>query len=531
MNNAPIFIHSLFRSGSTFLFKVFRRSAAGYWCYQEPLHEAVVDANEDPQRLLHDRGDDLVRELRHPSLDANYFHELVEVWPAWKDVLPGGAVYDAYFSPPGQDIGIAYLRTLINAAKGRPVFQDCRTSGRLREIRQALNGFHIYLWRNPWDQWWSYKVSEYFKAANLLIINAPYLPKAVRTLVEELHIENWSHEGVAEGVANYWNKTLTSEQSYLIFYLLWCLGLREGMAHADLMLNIDRLSDSAVCQAENSALLKAAGIAGIDFSDCSVPQGRYSEKEQAFFHALEERVHRWLMDDGWSPPEIERMQALRRQCQPENWGAGIEKLAPGALCEQASRARELTIRFETMLAERIRDDALRVSEAELQARQAEVMVRQAEANSQQAEVRAEHAQAKAQQEEARARQAEADRQQAEVQARQAEAKLRQAEARARQAEAEARQAEARAGQAEARAQQEEAKAHQAQARTLHAEANARQAQAKAEQAEEKALQAQAATEQARSRLLAVYASASWRFTAPFRSLSRFLKSSHPDPRA
>ena len=51
MNATPIFIHSLFRSGSTYLFKLCRSSPAGYWCYQEPLHEAVLAANEDPRKV------------------------------------------------------------------------------------------------------------------------------------------------------------------------------------------------------------------------------------------------------------------------------------------------------------------------------------------------------------------------------------------------------------------------------------------------------------------------------------------------
>jgi len=47
----PIYIHSLFRAGSTYLFHVFRRSKAGYWCYQEPLHEVAFIAKHNPDIL------------------------------------------------------------------------------------------------------------------------------------------------------------------------------------------------------------------------------------------------------------------------------------------------------------------------------------------------------------------------------------------------------------------------------------------------------------------------------------------------
>jgi hypothetical protein len=46
MSAGPIFVHSLFRSGSTYLFEVFRRSPDGYWCYQEPLNEHLRHARD-----------------------------------------------------------------------------------------------------------------------------------------------------------------------------------------------------------------------------------------------------------------------------------------------------------------------------------------------------------------------------------------------------------------------------------------------------------------------------------------------------
>ncbi|MGQ9797531.1 MAG: hypothetical protein ACUVR9_14345, partial [Desulfosoma sp.] len=158
MEKSPIFIHSLFHSGSTYLSHVFRRSPCGYWCYQEPLHEAVYFAKNDPTILLRGFGEEDLNLYRHPRLDKPYFQELLDVWPAWKDTLDQSAIYDAYFPAPGQDFGIGYWQALVNAAQGRPVFQECRTSGRIGAIKARLGGYHIYLWRNPWDQWWSYEV-------------------------------------------------------------------------------------------------------------------------------------------------------------------------------------------------------------------------------------------------------------------------------------------------------------------------------------------------------------------------------------
>jgi FkbM family methyltransferase len=78
------------------------------------------------------------------------------------------------------------------------------------------------------------------------------------------------------------------------------------------------------------------------------------------------------------------------------------------------------------------------------------------------------------------------------------------------------QAEAETQQPEAKTQQAEAKARQAEAKARHAEAKARHAEAKARHAEAKARHAEVVSNQALVQLQAVYASASWRVTAPFR---------------
>lgn len=388
-NIQPIFIHSLFRSGSTYLFKVFRRSPAGYWCYQEPLHEIALFCRDNPSGLQ-DEGEEQVQMLRHPALDHSYFKELAEAWPIWKEVINDFIIYDAYFSGRDEDIGIDYWKALARAAKGRPVFQECRTSGRIEAIKKQIDGKHIYLWRNPWDQWWSYKVTPYFDVANQLIVHARHAPLSLRCMLAELNPPCYERSDLAGSFTFYNEKPVTSEQSYLIFYHLWCLALREGSVHADLMLNIDRLSDSVDYQSESLARLKNAGIDGIDFSDCKVPQGRYLERDRKFFNLLEDRVHQWLKAGGWTQEEIDKTQALRLHYQPASWTAPTAHLAPADLTEQACRARELAIRFETNLAQHARTAVMQLNQLESRAHVAETQAQQAEAR---AETHQQHANA------------------------------------------------------------------------------------------------------------------------------------------
>jgi hypothetical protein len=493
-NKHPIFIHSLFRAGSTYLFKVFRRSEHGYWCYQEPLHELAFFCRENPSGLQEDHGEEKVRLLRHPQIEGSYFKELKEVWPVWKDVINEQIIYDAYFSGVNENIGIAYWRVLADAAHGRPVFQECRTAGRIGAINSQIGGSHIYLWRNPWDQWWSYKVAPYFDVANQLIIHARHAPQPVQNMLTTLDLSVYKNEDLAGAFAFYGERPLTSEQSYLVFYLLWCLALREGMAHADLMLNIDHLSDSAAYQSEIQVRLRGIGISGIDISDCRVPQGRYLENDQAFFSALEGRVHQWLKEGGWTQKDIKKIQTLRQQFQPSSWETPIPDLALPELTEQASRARDLARRFETTLAEHMRNDARKLRETEGQAKAMEEKTQVAEAKVQQteAESRANLAEGRAKQELARALQVEerANLSEARVlqeatRAERAEERANLAEGRAQQELARAERAEERVNLFEARVLQEATRAERAEERANLAEGRAQQELARAERAEER----------------------------------------------
>ena len=484
-NKLPIFIHSLFRAGSTYLFKVFRRSELGYWCYQEPLHELAFFCRENPSGLQDDHGEAKAQLLRHPKIEGSYFKELQNAWPAWKDAINEQIIYDAYFTGVNENIGIAYWRVLADAAHGRPVFQECRTAGRIGAINSQIGGRHIYLWRNPWDQWWSYKVAPYFDIANQLIIHARHAPQPVQNMLTTLDLSVYKNEDLAGAFAFYGERPLTSEQSYLVFYLLWCLALREGMAHADLMLNIDHLSDSAAYQSEIQVRLRGIGISGIDISDCRVPQGRYLENDQAFFSALEGRVHQWLKEGGWTQKDIKKIQTLRQQFQPSSWETPIPDLALPALAEQASRARDLARRFETTLAEHMRNDARKLRETEGQAKAMEEKTQVAEAKVKQteAESRANLAEGRAQQELARAERA--------------EARVNLSEARVLQEATRAERAEERANLAEGRAQQELARAERAEERANLAEGRVQQTNAESRaqvaEAERRAQQAEAKT--------------------------------------
>jgi hypothetical protein len=420
MESKPIFIHSLFRAGSTYLFHVFRRSDTGYWCYQEPLHELSYYSKEDRDLLLSEKGEKMVQ-LRHPSLGDPYFLELYKVADDCLGSLSEESVYDAYFAMGSLDSGIGFWRSLIHAAHARPVIQECRTSGRISTIKSALGGFHLYLWRNPWDQWWSYKVDRYFDLTSQLFINSPHHPGVIALLRQEIDFKPLNQGDIEDRKQWFMKHPLSPEDSYLVFYVLWLLGLQQGTEHGDLLINIDRLGGSQGYRHQVAENLADNGITNIDFSDCSIPQTTYSSFDREFFQSIEEKAHALFLSSGMSREEIDRLQAIRQEYEPECWGLPMEDASAAAILRDAQRARSLAIAGgaeTTELCTHFHGEiALReqcVADAKALARQAESLALQAEIQAQQSEARSQQSESKAHQSESRAQQSEARALQAEI---------------------------------------------------------------------------------------------------------------------
>ncbi|MDE2464301.1 MAG: hypothetical protein KGO02_11390, partial [Alphaproteobacteria bacterium] len=185
----PIFVHSLYRSGSTWIFDRFRHAAVPYWCYQEPYHEATIWLQTRPDDLL---GFDhrASTSLRHPPLDRPYFAEVhalrEQVGPLFHKCISFDSFFDASSCPAFH----AYTRALIHLAPQRPMLQCCRSFGRVRQLRGEHGGIHIHLWREPREQWWSYQINDYFDIANLLILQADSLPAPLQMVADRIGLRH-----------------------------------------------------------------------------------------------------------------------------------------------------------------------------------------------------------------------------------------------------------------------------------------------------------------------------------------------------
>ncbi len=159
MASAPlIFIHSSFRTGSTWFQSRFRQNEA-FCTYTEIFNEHLASCRLDN---LH-RIDHASWSSRHPP-SIPYFAEYA---PLFRDngQLEGFRrefAFERYFpsstdSLPSDEY--AYVSSLIETARKQgkiPVLTCTRSIGRITALKKAFGGFHIFLYRDLFNQWCSY---------------------------------------------------------------------------------------------------------------------------------------------------------------------------------------------------------------------------------------------------------------------------------------------------------------------------------------------------------------------------------------
>ena len=279
--NKPIFIHSLFRTGSTYIWNKFRQNK-GCCCYYEPFHEVLGEITvERPSPWYWDAK--TTEQLRHPPVEKDYLFEYKKLLrPGHKGVpfFKKSFSFDNFCDNndnPDQERYIDYL--VENSGDQIPVLQFNRSALRVQWFKRHYPGMlNIYIVRNPRDQFQSYLVMQeinkldVFLAMDLQItginLNCKYFkPLAARIPLFEYHFPRAADEGFIYGLLL---PLYSTAEKYYIFYYIWFSALIENILHADILLDIDLLSTSAAYRRQAAQALEAYGIENIDFSDAKV---------------------------------------------------------------------------------------------------------------------------------------------------------------------------------------------------------------------------------------------------------------------
>jgi FkbM family methyltransferase len=155
-----IFLHSSWRTSSTWLWSKFRRFAETI-CFREPFNEDLLTITPDKAASA----DYKTWDSHHPPGDPYYlqYRSIIQSTGGVQSFDP--SIPLDWFIPINgvrgmlRDTEIRYLSLLIDRAREEgkiPVFGETRSLGRLWAIRNLFGGLHIFVYRNLWRHWLSY---------------------------------------------------------------------------------------------------------------------------------------------------------------------------------------------------------------------------------------------------------------------------------------------------------------------------------------------------------------------------------------
>lgn len=261
----PIFIHGLFRCGSTYFFDKLR-SDGRYQCFYEPFHHVIGDLDAKNIDIWNHSGKTSKR-MNHPLLDRPHFYEYLSCFESGRiksfdKKLSYDRFYlkaDDYFNPEKD-----YIDNLINSTpKGKiPVLQFNRSSFRLKHFVDNYPGCeHIYLLRSPRNQFKSYVASgQIFLIINLIL--ASRLSRAEMEL--PFFVNFYEDKSIQREIAHYSFLSFTTglRDHYKLFLYLWCWSLFYALESGCTIIDIDDISVEAL---QNK--LHDKSMNGIDVSD------------------------------------------------------------------------------------------------------------------------------------------------------------------------------------------------------------------------------------------------------------------------
>jgi len=244
----PIFIHALWRSGSTYVWSRFR-AAAGAYGYYEPLHDGLSKLTAE--RIGRDTAE-AVAANSHPALNKPYLAEFEPLLDGSRGVRNYSrrlAYHRFALEPDAEDPALeAYLGGLIGHAReqGRQaVLGFNRSDLRIGWMRRKFPSFNLIVEREPVDVFASY-------LSNLARGNAYYFEKLM--LIAELNASNriFAYPNRLMRTRNRFERIFAKSkpfyravaeaapqgQLYALAFHTWIVRLLHALSHGDLVVDM-----------------------------------------------------------------------------------------------------------------------------------------------------------------------------------------------------------------------------------------------------------------------------------------------------
>jgi len=310
--NPPFFMHSLFRSGSTYIFNKIRGKQDKVISFQEAMHEFVYECRENQELLVKGHDSETMLMYRHPILEKPYWQELYDIYPEWADNIKEKNIYDEFFDDQKTQSDVNFWKSIIDTIPKdkAPFFQECRTFGRIRSIKKELGGTHIGLFRNPVDQWKSYYVTSYFNAINLVLLTSKSAPIELLEIGKIINPKKSASNKYKSKIDFYKKNELNPEKSYTLFFVIWMIAMREMILNCDVLISINQLSVSRSYQSETKSKFEEMGFVNIEFDDCSITTYEYDLKERGKYLDIENNIYKFLIEIGWEETLISKIKKM-----------------------------------------------------------------------------------------------------------------------------------------------------------------------------------------------------------------------------
>ncbi len=287
-----VFLHGMWRSGSTYLWSRFR-ATPNTCCFYEPLHHGLA-------KLTHARIDrdtpEQISANHHPALAEPYFAEFAPL-------VEGRGVkhyhrslaYDRFVLQPGEAHPRLerYISGLIGHAEARgqsAVMGFNRTGLRLGWMKRRFDAFNIHIDREPAAIWASYaaeanKGNHAFFSMWLTVLEKNAGHPLFAPLVERLNLRRLTpmglfpkarHRRIIEAMAQ--------EEAYFLVYYLWLACTQHALAECDLLIDT-RLADARHYGRHVAAQIAHATGLYVDLADM-----RAADPRTALSTAIQARI-------------------------------------------------------------------------------------------------------------------------------------------------------------------------------------------------------------------------------------------------
>jgi hypothetical protein len=268
-----VFLHGMWRSGSTYLWSRFR-GARGTCCFYEPLHHGLGKLTR--ARIERDTPEKIDAN-RHPTLAQPYFAEFAPLIDR-RGVFGyhRSLAYDRFILSPGEAHPRLerYVTGLISHAESRgatPVLGFNRTGLRLAWLKARFDAFHIHIDREPAAIWASYaaeaaKGNPAFFAMWLTVLEKNAGHPLMAPLADRLNLHRPLPVSLsAKARHRHIIETMTQEESYFLVYYLWLACTSHALAESDLLIDTRLADEPHYAAGLSDRIARATGLS-VDLS-------------------------------------------------------------------------------------------------------------------------------------------------------------------------------------------------------------------------------------------------------------------------